>query len=176
MRRRKRLTIIRTGLALAALAIPATAQAKPVSTELSKSQYQGPTSRIDGVGSSQSRVEIPYLSHGQGVDASQFGGSVSPDDRSVSRAAVARQSLEIPYLSHGQGVTPAELGITGSKSPDDRPVTRATIVDQPVVSDGGSSFDVNPFAVSGLGLGLLLLAGAMGLGIRQSRKSKLSPA
>jgi hypothetical protein len=164
MRRRKRLTIIRTGLALAALAIPATAQAKPVSTDESKVQYRlGP-------------AEIPYLSHGQGVDASQFGGGVSPDDRSVSRAAVARQSLEIPYLSHGQGVTPAELGITGSKSPDDRPVTRATIVDEPVVSDGGSSFDVNPFAVSGLGLGLLLLAGAMGLGIRQSRKSKLSPA
>ena len=40
MRRWKRLRIIPTGLALAALAIPAVAQAKPVSTEQSKAQYQ----------------------------------------------------------------------------------------------------------------------------------------
>ena len=169
MRRRKRLTIVRTGFALAALAIPAVAQAKPVSTEVSKAQYQ-------------SSVEIPYLSHGQGVDASQFGGtvggtvSVSPDDRSISRATVVHKSLEIPYLSHGQGVTPAELGIAVAKSPDDRAVSRATPTETTVVSGDGSTFDLNPFGVTAFGLGLALLAGIMALGIRQSRRSKLSPA
>lgn len=166
MRRKKRLTIVRTGLALAALAIPAVAQAKPVSTDQSYAQYRlGP-------------AEIPYLSHGQGVDASQFSGtvSVSPDDRSISRATVVHKSLEIPYLSHGQGVTPAELGIAVAKSPDDRAVSRATPTETPVVSGDGSTFDLNPFGVTAFGLGLVLLAGIMALGIRQSRRSKLSPA
>ena len=40
----------------------------------------------------------------------------------------------------------------------------------------GSRFDVNPYVVSGFGLALLLLAGGMGIAIRQSRKTTLSPA
>jgi hypothetical protein len=86
------------------------------------------------------------------------------------------QRVEIPYLSQGVGVTEAELGIVTSKSPDDRSFPR-TYDEQPVlVSDGGSSFDVNTYAVTGFGLALVLMAGGMGLAIRHSRKSKLAPA
>ncbi|HEU4943464.1 MAG TPA: hypothetical protein VFT18_09370 [Gaiellaceae bacterium] len=178
MRRRKRFTIIRIGVALAALAIPATAQAKPLPTDQSKAQYQlGPTYQIDGVGSSTSGLEIPYLSHGQGVDAAAFGGTVSPDDRNVSRTSTpAVKHVEIPYLSQGQGVTPAELGIGTSNSPDDRAFSKANNVEATVVSDDGTSIDVNPYAVTGFGLALLLAAGGMGLAIRHSRKGGLSPA
>lgn len=167
MRRSKRFTIIRIGLALAALAVPAAAQAKPVSTEQSLAQY-----RLD-----QQRVEIPYLSHGQGVDASQFGVTLSPDDRSFSRASTpAGPRIEIPYLSQGVGVTPAELGIVSASGPDDRSLARGTVEEATVVSDGGWSIDVNPYATTGFGLALLLVAGGMGLAIRHSRKGTLSPA
>jgi hypothetical protein len=176
MKRKKRLTIIRVGLAMAALAIPAVAQAKPLPTDQSKAQQAGPSYRIDGVGG-QTGLEIPYLSHGQGVDAAQFGGTPSPDDRSFSRMGTpADTGLEIPYLSHGQGVTPAELGIATSNSPDDRTFVRPTVEATPVTTDGGWSIDVNPYAVSGFGLALLLVAGGMGLAIRQSRRGRLSPA
>ncbi|HET8651166.1 MAG TPA: hypothetical protein VFM13_01190 [Gaiellaceae bacterium] len=176
MRRRKRFTIIRIGLALAALAIPAAAQAKPVSTDQAMAQYRlGPGEipyRVD-----QQRVEIPYLSHGQGVDASQFGGTLSPDDRSFSRASTpAGPRVEIPYLSQGVGVTPAELGIVSASSPDDRNLARGTVETATVVSDDSWSIDVNPYAVTGFGLALLLVAGGMGLAIRHSRKGTLSPA
>ena len=66
--------------------------------------------------------------------------------------------------------------ILSSKTPDDRGFAR-TYDEQPVlVSDGGSSFDVNQYAVTGFGLALVLMAGGMGLAIRHNRKTKLSPA
>ena len=165
MRRKKRLTIVRIGLAMAALAIPTVAQAKPLPTDQSKAQYElGP-------------AEIPYLSHGVGVDASQFGSTISPDDRSFSRAGAAAETrVEIPYLSHGVGVTPAELGIATSNSPDDRPFQRPTVEVTPVATDDGWSVDVNPYAVTGFGLALLLVAGGMGVAIRHTRRGGLSPA
>jgi hypothetical protein len=159
MRRKKRLTIIRIGLALAVAAVfPATALAKP--------EPSGPG-------------EIPYLSQGHGVNSADFSGvAKSPDDRSFARSTVAAtQPLVIPYMSHGVGVTSAELGYAFSNSPDDRAYQRPITENPVVVDDGGSTIDVNPFTVTGFGLALLLLAGGMGLVIRHNRKTtRLSPA
>jgi hypothetical protein len=154
MRSKKRFSIgwIALGLAIVAV-VPMTAQAKPVPTDQSYAQYElGP-------------AEIPY----------RVTRTLSPDDRAFSRVDSAQQ-VEIPYLSHGQGVTTAELGIA-TGSPDDRGFARtqseaATVV----VTDDGSRIDVDPYVVTGFGLALLLLAGGMGIAIRHSRKTTLSPA
>ena len=62
-------------------------------------------------------------------------------------------------------------------SPDDRGYPRAYPETTTLVAtDDGSRFDVNPYVVTGFGLALLLLAGGMGIAIRQSRKTTLSPA
>ena len=148
MRRKKRFSIGWVALGLAVVAVvPVTAQAKPLPSA---------------------------PSHEQGMPVYVIG-TLSPDDRAFSRVDSARQ-VEIPYLSHGQGVTTAELGIA-TGSPDDRGFARtqsetATVV----VTDDGSRIDVNPYVVSGFGLALLLLAGGMGIAIRHSRKTTLSPA
>jgi hypothetical protein len=97
------------------------------------------------------------LSHAQ--------GTLSPDDRAFSRVDSARQ-FETQNVSHGVGVTPDDRGFARTG-----PETTAI-----VVTDDGSRFDVNPYLVSGFGLALLLLAGGMGIAIRQSRKTTLSPA
>jgi hypothetical protein len=148
MRRKKRLTIgwVALGLAVVAMA-PVTAEAKPLPTDQGREQG------------------LPVYET----------GTLSPDDRAFSRVDSARQ-VEIPYLSHGVGVTNAELGIA-TGSPDDRAFARtqsepATVV----VADEGSRVDVDPYVVTGFGLALLLLAGGMGLAIRHSRKTTLSPA
>lgn len=63
-----------------------------------------------------------------------------------------------------------------SMSSDDRPFSRAPILEStPVTDDGGGTFDINPYVVSGLGVALLLALG-MALTIRHNRKTKLSPA
>ena len=153
MRRKKRFSIgwVALGLAIVAM-VPVTAEAKPLPTDQSKAQYElGP-------------AEIPYLSHGQGMPV-YVTGTLSPDDRAFSRVDSARQ-VETPYQSHGVGVTP-----------DDRGYSRAGPETTTIVAtDDGSRFDVNPYVVSGFGLALLLLAGGMGIAIRQSRKTTLSPA
>jgi hypothetical protein len=65
---------------------------------------------------------------------------------------------------------------TVTKSSDDRPFSRAPNLERTTAtSDGGSTFDVNPYVVSGFGVGLLLALG-MALAIRHNRKTKLSPA
>ena len=152
MRRRKRLTIIRVGLALAALAatLPAAGQAKPLPKDPIQAEYQARAWEIP-----IDPMQAHYQARAREIPAEG-------------------QRLEIPYLSHGQGVTEAEVGIATSNSSDDRGFART---DQPVlVGDGGSTFDVNAYAVPGFGLALLLVAGGMGLAIRHSRKSRLSPA
>ena len=102
---------------------------------------------------------------------------MSPDDRNVARSTVVpTPAVEIPYLSHGNGVTAADLGFAVSNSPDDRAYQRPFTESPVVVSDGGSTIDVNPFAVTGFGLALLLAAGGMSLLIRHNRRTKLSPA
>ena len=80
---------------------------------------------------------IPYLSHGIGVDQSQFqGATVNELDPAIRTAILSRQSSAnveramaekgpIPYLSHGIGVDQSlfqgeqSLGLTG-----DSPITR----------------------------------------------------
>ncbi|HEY7707601.1 MAG TPA: hypothetical protein VH968_10580 [Gaiellaceae bacterium] len=138
MRRRKRLTIIRIGLALAATAavLPVAAQAKPLPSDPIMREYQA---------------------------------------RAYTLPA-EDQRTEIPYLSHGSGVTEAQLGIAGSNSPDDRAFARTSDPQPVVVVDDASGFDVNPLAVTGFGLALMLVAGGMALAIRHSRKGRLSPA
>ena len=69
-------------------------------------------------------------------------------------------------MSHGVGVTPDDRGFA-------RVGPETTTI---VATDDGSRFDVNPYVVSGFGLTLLLLAGGMGIAIRQSRKTTLSTA
>ena len=164
MRRKKRFSIgwIALGLAVVAVA-PVTAEAKPLPTDQSQAQYElGP-------------AEIPYRSHAQGMPV-YVTGTLSPDDRAFSRVDSARQ-VEIPYLSHGVGVTQAELGLSTGGSPDDRGHLRAYPETTTLVAtDDGSRIDVNPYVVSGFGLALLLLAGGMGIAIRHSRKTTLSPA
>ena len=90
-------------------------------------------------------------------------GTLSPDDRAFSRVDSA---VETPYVSHGVGVTPDDRGFA-------RVGPETTTI---VATDDGSRFDVNPYVVSGFGLTLLLLAGGMGIAIRQSRKTTLSTA
>ena len=94
---------------------------------------------------------------------SQDQGTLSPDDRAFSRIDSA---VETPYVSHGVGVTPDDRGFA-------RVGPETTTI---VATDDGSRFDVNPYLVTGFGLTLLLLAGGMGIAIRQSRKTTLSTA
>ncbi len=156
MRRKKRFAIgwIALGLAVVAI-VPVTAAAKPLPTD---------------------------TSHEQGMPVYVIGTlspddpTLSPDDRAFSRVDSARQ-VEIPYLSHGVGVTTAELGLATGVSPDDRGYQRAyPEATTLVATDDGSRIDVNPYVVTGFGLALLLLAGGMGIAIRHSRKTTLSPA
>jgi hypothetical protein len=76
---------------------------------------------------------------------------------------------QTPYLTQGAGVA---LG------PDDRPYSRAPSLEttSPVVSDSGTTIDIDAYAVTGFGLALLLVIGGTGLAIRHTRKGKLSPA
>ena len=95
-------------------------------------------------------------------ELNQAQGTLSPDDRAFSRV----EQVETPSLSRGVGVTPDDRGFS-------RVGPETTTI---VATDDGSRFDVNPYVVSGFGLALLLLAGGMGIAIRQSRKTTLSPA
>lgn len=156
MRRKKRFATgwIALGLAVVAM-VPVTAEAKPLPTD---------TSHEHG---------MPVFVIGT---LSPDDPTLSPDDRAFSRVDSARQ-VEIPYLSHGVGVTTAELGLATGVSPDDRGYQRAyPEATTLVATDDGSRIDVNPYVVTGFGLALLLLAGGMGIAIRHSRRTTLSPA
>lgn len=153
MKRKKRLTIGWVALGLAVVAVvPVTAGAKPLPTDTS--HEQGMPVYVIGTLSPDDRAFSRVES-----------GTLSPDDRAFSRVDSARQ-VETPYLSHGVGVTPDDRGFA-------RVEPESTTI---VATDNGSRFDVDPYLVSGFGLALLLLAGGMGIAIRQSRKTTLSPA
>jgi len=134
---------------------------------------------------------IPYLSHGIGVDQSQFQGArVSELDPAIRTAILSRQSSAnvekaltekgpIPYLSHGIGVDQSlfqreqSLGLTG-----DSPITRVVGQEpQGLTGDSprtrGQVFQANNTSLSsgtdvnwtwvGFGAGMAaLLAAAMG--------------
>ena len=160
-------------------AVPTLAQAKP--TPSVSNQYS----------------DIPYLSHGIGVDEQSFGGT-----------PVQNGPSEIPYLSHGVGVDEQSLGLSISSdrtgvavddravprstpqttpivltkdrtgvSVDDRALPRSTPQTTPIVltkSDGWSVDFGNPgFAALALMLGLLAGATAAAM---WSRKGRLTPA
>lgn len=156
MRRKKRHTLVRIALGMAVVAaiLPVSAQAK---------QYEA------GPG------EIPYLSHGQGVNSSNFGLVLGSDDRNLARTSVGTTpEVVIPYLSQGEGVTSAELGFAVGNAADDRPFARSNPETTLVVSDGGRSIDVNPYLMTGSAL--ILLALGMGFALWYTRRTKLSPA
>jgi hypothetical protein len=134
-------------------AVPTLAQAKPTPSD--SNQYS----------------DIPYLSHGVGVDESSFGGT-----------AVQERAREIPYLSHGVGVDEQSLGLSVSSdrtgvAVDDRAVPRSTPQTTPIVltKDSGWNIDfVNPgFALIALMLGLLAGGTAAAM---WSRRGRLTPA
>jgi hypothetical protein len=173
MKRSKHIRIRRIALGLAVAAvIPATAQARPLETSGSAARAIHQSSSPDRGG-----VEIPYLSHGVGVTASDYDQTLSPDDRSFSRqqsaVAVGRAGMEIPYLSHGVGVSTSDFG--QALGPDDRSYSRQT--ESPTVpsAHGGSSTDLGKTNTVG-GLVLILAAVGTAFAIRQNRKAKLSPA
>jgi hypothetical protein len=153
MRRKKRFTIgwVALGLAVVAMA-PVTAAAKPLPTDTG--HVQGMPVYVTGTLSPDDRAFSR-------VDS----GTLSPDDRAFSRVDTAGQ-VETPYVSRGVGVTPDDRGFS-------RVGPETTTI---VATDDGSRFDVDPYVVTGFGLALLLLAGGMGIAIRQSRKTTLSPA
>ncbi len=165
MRRKKRFTIgwVALGLAVVAM-VPVTAGAKPLPTDQSQTQYELGPAEIPYRTQTQYELgpaEIPYRTHTQ-VMPVHVTGTLSPDDRAFSRV----EQVETPSLSRGVGVTPDDRGFS-------RVGPETTTI---VATDDGSRFDVNPYVVSGFGLALLLLAGGMGIAIRQSRKTTLSPA
>ena len=151
MRRSKRLTIIRVGLAVAALAmtLPVAAQAKPLPRDPIQAEYQARAVPVID------RIQAEYQARAVPV---------------IDRIQAEYQARAVPVIDTKR------VEILSSKTPDDRGFAR-TYDEQPVlVSDGGSSFDVNQYAVTGFGLALVLMAGGMGLAIRHNRKTKLSPA
>ena len=183
MSRRNSILGIALGLAIAAI-VPMSALAKPVpaSNDIrDHGQYQLGPGEIPVLGPSTVHAQAMELGLSEGKILALGLGGTSPDDRSFSRAvtSVQDQPMELG-LSQGK-INALGLGSTGSgvvvKSPDDRSFSKATNVDPtPVVSnDGGRSIDINPYTVTGFGLALLLAVG-FGLAIRQSRRTKLSPA
>jgi hypothetical protein len=133
-------------------AVPTLAQARPTPSD--SNQYS----------------DIPYLSHGVGVDEQSFGGT--PVNRPT----------EIPYLSHGVGVDEQSLGLSISSdrtgvAVDDRALPRSTPQTTPIVltKDSGWNIDfVNPgFALIALMLGLLAGGTAAAM---WSRRGRLTPA
>jgi hypothetical protein len=183
MRRRKRNTILRIALGLAIAAIvPTTALAKPVPLNQDvedRGQYQLGPGEIPyySQGTVQDQVMELGLSEGK-IQALGIRGQ-SSDDRAVTRATPVvggvptwAKQIETPYLRLPEPVP------NGS---DDRSFSKATPVDTTptqVVSDSdGRSIDFNPYTVTGFALALLLAMGiGMGIAVRHSRKTKLSPA
>ena len=135
---------------------------------------------------------IPYLSHGIGVDQSQFSGTVDELDPAIRTAIAAEASAKqaaqssatsgpIPYLSHGIGVDQSlfqgeqqSLGLTGD-SPitrvvgqepagltGDSPRTRGQVFQANATFTSNGDTDVN-WTWVGFGAGMAaLLAAAMG--------------
>jgi hypothetical protein len=178
MKRTKRFTIRRVvlGLAVAAVVAPV-AQAEPIGSYERQS----------------SAVEIPYLSAGVGVSHMDFD---------PASQASGKKSDEIAYLSHGAvkpvdfwnydssgnkiadtspGVAPDQLAglMSGTDvvlGPDDMTLARPSNAGSPAVASTETGFEVGTATISAFGAALFLLIGGSAIALRQSRKTKLSPA
>ena len=148
MKRSKRLVTV-FALVAAAAVVPTFAQARP-----------NPTASNDRA------HEIPYLSHGVGVDDSLYQVGAG----------------EIPYLSHGVGVDKdlfagsapsSQTGVT----PDDRALPRSTVEPTPIIvtKESGWSVDFGNPGLAALALMLGLLAGGTAAAM-WSRRSRLTLA
>jgi hypothetical protein len=167
-----------------------------------ETQFTGQTSRKLAAGETQQGVDvaistaiearkqseaaaqtIPYLSQGIGVDASQFGGTVTQPQLTGVHAALARsgnESTTVASLPHGiqvaypQATQPQSLGLTGDSplnrvsAPEpealtgDSALTRAPgTAPTPTVS-GGDDIDWTSFG-AGAGMAVLLAAAAAGV-------------
>ena len=146
MRRKKRLTIGWVALGLAVVAMA------PVTAEAKPL----PTDQ------SLAQYQLGLVENEQGMPV-YVTGTLSPDDRAFSRVDSA---VETQQVSRGVGVTPDDRGFA-RVSPETTTI---------IVADDGSRFDIDPYVVSGFGLALLLLAGGLGIAVRQSRKTTLSTA
>jgi hypothetical protein len=180
MKRTKRFTLRRVALGLAVAAVFApSAQAEPSGSYERQSQQSS---------------EIPYLSHGVGVSHMDF-------DAASPRSG--KRSTEIAYLSHGgvaarpdfwnydpktgekiadtsPGISSEQLaqvysGSDTAVAPDDMALSRPSNLSSPSVASAGGGFDVGPGTVGGFGA-LVLLIGGSAIALRQSRKTRLSPA
>lgn len=129
---------------------------------------------------------IPYLSHGIGVDASQFGGT------GMSNTSTDESPLTIPYLSHGIGVDASQfsgrttsLGLTG-----DSPLTRVSAPESvgltgdsaatryprtvgTTATSGNSDVDWTSFG-AGAGLAALLAAAVAGVVLTTRRRGGIA--
>ena len=153
-------------VAAAAAIVPTFAQAKPMSSAANDRAHYG-NQEATAPNYQLGPGEIPYLSHGIGVNKENFRGSA---------ATTPQKRVVVPYLSQGVGVTSAELFGTAA---DDRSFSRAeTIQPAPVVvsKDEGWSIDLGNSAISAFALMLGLLAGGTGVAIWRSRRTRLSPA
>lgn len=111
----KRLTLFAAILAAAAI-VPTFAQAKPPAVVLNDEAHYGNVDYRLGPGeipyiteeggsaaTAQSRVEIPYLSHGVGVSSAELFG-VSADDRSFTREAPAQATPPVVRADDGWSI------------------------------------------------------------------------
>ena len=134
-------------------------------------------------GQDDSSLAIPYLSHGQGVDESLFGGvgSTRPDDQAgplgvgAIETDAATSLPPVPYLSQGDGVDVSQWGGTTSVRPDDRggargvgTLSKPDLVISPTTADDGFDWQTISFGAGAFVLALCAAAlGAMTLGGRR---------
>ena len=189
------ITTFRMMIATAALAAFAAVFAGGANAMLQDVEGGGSVPGASAVPTTQP-MTIPYLSHGIGVDASQFSGQASPKLTGVhaaltrNREAATTSTVEpmtIPYLSHGIGVDAsqfsgqASLGLTGDSGltraaaqsrglTGDSPVGRFPGAgQQATLTSGGSDVDWSSFGV-GAGLAALVAAGIAGVWLTTRRR------
>ena len=121
---------------------------------------------------------IPYLSHGVGVDESQFAGTSSPKltgvhaalirDRETASASTVQPTV-IPYLSHGIGVDESQFGGQGRASASvgsglDPAIRTAIAAHADGTAVAGPSTTI-PYLSHGLGVDASQFGGQVSLGL-----------
>jgi hypothetical protein len=160
MQRRKQLVTV-LALTAALAAIVPTAQAIP--NELAGNDRAHYSQSNDSTGP----AEIPYLSHGVGVNKEDF--------RVGAAATTSGIGVDDRALPRGPAVEPTPSGI----GVDDRALPRGPSVEPtPIVvtKDDGWSVDFGSSYIAALALMLGLLAGGTLVAVWNNRRTKLSPA